>query len=106
MNILQYTDFLADKPSVFQLRKNENIHQFAVALGNNCLLKKHTTAVPTNLIMLKGEVKFSLPDEDIILKELDVFEIPVEVEHEVLGLTDENLFVITKELAHDEEVFE
>lgn len=98
MDILKYTDFLAEKPTVFQIKKNEKIQQFAVALGENCILKKHTTAVPTNLIMLKGEVKFCLPDEDKILNEYCVYDIPVDVEHEVIGLQKENLFVITKEL--------
>ncbi len=106
MNILQYTDFLAEKPTVFQIKKNEKIQQFAVALGKNCLLKKHTTSVPTNLIVMRGEIKFTLPGNEINLKEFDVFEIPVDVEHEVLGLTDENMFVITKELCKHDNIFD
>ncbi len=98
MNILQYTDFLTDKPSVFQIKKTEKSQQFAVALGESALLKKHTTSVPATLLVLKGEIKFTLPNEELILKELDVFEIPVDVEHEVLGILEENLFLITKEL--------
>lgn len=106
MNILQYTDFLSEKPTVFQIRKNDKIQQFAVALGKNCLLKKHTTNVPTNLIVMRGELKFTFPDQEVLLKEFDVFEIPVDVEHEVWGLEDENLFVITKELAKDVDIFD
>lgn len=98
MNILQYTDFLSDKPSVFQIKKTEKSQQFAVALGKNTLLKKHTTSVPATLLVLKGEIKFTLPDDELLLKELDVFEIPIDVEHEVMGVLDENLFLITKEL--------
>ncbi|MBW8358874.1 MAG: hypothetical protein K0M63_03625 [Weeksellaceae bacterium] len=98
MNILKYTDFLLNKPSVFQIKKTETLQQFAVALGRGTILEKHTTEIPATLIVLKGEIKFVLPDEELTLKEFDIFEIPVDVEHSVHGILDKNLFLITKEI--------
>ena len=55
--------------------------------------------MPATLIMVKGEVRFLINGEEIILKDLDTYQIPVEVEHEVIGVQKENIFIITKQLA-------
>lgn len=103
MNILKYTDFLLHKPSVFQIKKTDHIQQFAVALGCGTVLEKHSTPVPATLIVLKGVIKFNLPDLQLELQEQDVYEIPVDVEHSVQGMMEKNLFLITKELNPDSE---
>lgn len=97
-NFLNHLSFDSDKPSTHLIRKNETLHQFAVGLEKNTLLKKHTTPVPTTLMMVKGAVVFRIEGKDLHFKEGDLYEIPVNVEHEVIGQEAENVFIITKEL--------
>jgi len=49
-------------------------------------------------LVLKGEINFVIGGQITALKQFDVFEIPVNVEHEVVGLAGENLFTVTQEL--------
>ncbi len=98
MNILDNIQFLMDKPNILPIVKTEKVKYFAVALGENVVLKKHKTPVPTTLTVLKGEVLFSFSDRELTLKTFDTFEIPIEEEHEVTGLQGENLFTLIQEL--------
>ena len=98
MNILENIEFRTDKPTVFHLKKSDKIKYFAVALGVGAVLKKHTTDFPATLVVLKGEVNIVFEDREFILKELDVFNIPVNEVHEVTGILASNLFTVTQEL--------
>ncbi|HCN11090.1 MAG TPA: cupin domain-containing protein [Kaistella sp.] len=98
MNILENIEFSTEKANVFHLRKNDKIKYFAVALGKDAVLKKHTTAFPATLLVLKGEIDFVFDDRQILLKQFDTFEIPVDVVHEVVGVSDENLFTVIQVL--------
>ena len=98
MNILENIEFSTEKANVFHLRKNDKIKYFAVALGKDAVLKKHTTAFPATLLVLKGEIDFVFDDRQILLKQFDTFEIPVDVVHEVVGVFDENLFTVIQVL--------
>ena len=97
MNILENIEFSTEKANVFHLRKNDKI-KYAVALGKDAVLKKHTTAFPATLLVLKGEIDFVFDDRQILLKQFDTFEIPVDVVHEVVGVSDENLFTVIQVL--------
>lgn len=97
-NILDNITFNNDKASAFSLKKTDDIKYFAVALGKGAVMKKHTAPVPSTLVVLKGEINFLIQNEEIKLKQFDVYEIPVNVEHEVVGLADENLFSVAQEL--------
>jgi len=68
----------------------------AVALGEGAVLKKHTTDVPATLIMVKGTVRFIIYGQEVVLKDLDTYQIPADVEHEVIGVEEENVFILTK----------
>ena len=98
MNILEQITFSTDKANVVHLRKSEAVKYFAVALGKNGVLKKHTASVPSTLLVIKGEINFVIDQQTIHLKQFDVYEIPVNVEHEVIGISDQNLFTVTQEL--------
>lgn len=98
MNILENITFSTEKPNVLYLKKSAKLKYFAIALGKNAVLKKHTAPVPSTLVVLKGEINFILDGKDHFLKQFDVFEIPVEVEHEAHGLSDENIFTVSQEL--------
>lgn len=97
-NIIENIEFSTEKANVFPIKKSDVINYFAVALGKGAVLKKHIAPVPATLIVLKGEINFLIENEEIKLKQFDVYEIPVNVEHEVVGLTEENLFSVAQEL--------
>ncbi|SDE43021.1 cupin domain-containing protein [Riemerella columbipharyngis] len=98
MNIKEQISFNNEKPTIAIVKKNERIKQFVVALGKDAVLKKHTTPVPATLVMLKGEINFFINGEILKFSAYDVYEIPVDVEHEVVGASEENMFLITQEL--------
>ncbi len=97
MNIEKNLIFNDLKPAILSLRKTEKINIFSVGLKQNQILVKHKTASPTLLTVLKGEILFRIQGEDIRLLSLDTFEIPVNVEHEVMGVTEENIFMLIQE---------
>lgn len=97
-NILDNITFSNDKANVFPLKKTDEIKYFAVALGKGATLKKHMAPVPSTLVVLKGKINFIIKNAEIKLKQFDVYEIPVNVEHEVVGLEEENLFSVAQEL--------
>lgn len=99
VNLADELTFRNDRQTTYFVKDGKSIRQVAVALGEGAILKKHTTDVPATLIMVKGEVRFLINGEEIILKDLDTYQIPVEVEHEVIGVQKENIFIITKQLA-------
>ena len=59
-------------------------------------MKKHTTDEPTFLVVLKGKIRFLINNEEILLNTFDTYDIPVDIEHEVIGVEDENIFILTK----------
>ena len=97
-NIVENREFSTDKANVFSIKKSDNLKYFAVALGKGGILKKHTAPVPATLVVLKGEINFLIENQEIRMKQFDVYEIPVNVAHEVVGLAEENLFSAAQEL--------
>ena len=95
MNISENLKFTAEKPATYLVLKSEKLQIVAIGLLQNQVLSKHKTVFPALLTVLKGRIAFKLLSETIELKELDVFEIPVNVEHEVLGLEPENIFSLS-----------
>lgn len=98
MNIFKNLVFNEDKPSVFSIKKSEKVNLFTVGLSEKQVLAKHVTTVPATLIMMRGKVDFNILGETAILREGDTYEIPVNVEHEVIGRAIENIFLLVKEL--------
>lgn len=96
-NILNHLTFTADKPAAFSIHKSDQIHYLAIGLMKDQLLKKHQAKIPTTLTVLKGSIQFFINEEVLLLKEYDVFEIPVGVEHEVKGVEEENVFTLIQE---------
>lgn len=97
-NFLNKLVFNKEKPSTYVIKKTDKIQQIAVGLGEETLLKKHITPVPTNLVMVKGSILFKINGEEYHFGEGDTYEIPVNTEHEVIGKGKENVFILTKEL--------
>ncbi|SFI86920.1 hypothetical protein SAMN05421638_1275 [Kaistella treverensis] len=97
-NISENITYSSEKANVFSIKKTDKLKYFAVALGQNGVLKKHTAPVPSTLVVLKGEINFVMENEQFHFRQFDVYEIPVGVEHEVTGLSEENLFTVAQEL--------
>ena len=96
VNLADKLTFKTDKPTTYFVIDGKNVRQVAIALGEGGVLKKHTTSIPATLIMVKGTVRFLINGEEIVLKDLDTYQIPVDVEHEVIGVEKENVFIVTK----------
>jgi quercetin dioxygenase-like cupin family protein len=60
------------------------------------VLKKHVTALPALLVVLKGQIAFEMEGKTATLSALNTFEIPAHVPHEVTGL-EESTFILIKE---------
>ena len=96
-NLDNSENYNSEKPHFNILRDSEKVKQVAVSLGKNGVFKKHKTSTPASLVVLKGEIKFIINEQEIILRPNDYYDIPVDVEHELVGLSKENLFVVTKQ---------
>lgn len=97
MNILEQITFDPTKPAVVSILKNDRLNYLAIGLLAGQLLKKHQTHVPTLLTVIKGEVVFLVGQDRIPLKQYDIYEIPVSVEHAVQGVQEENIFTLIQE---------
>ena len=95
-NLMDRLSYLTDMQTVSVIKNGEGVKQVAVALGKGAILKKHTTDVPAFLVVVKGEIRFLINGQEILLKALDTYNIPAEIEHELIGVDDENLFILTK----------
>lgn len=58
------------------------------------MLEKHSTSSPAILIVQAGSVDFKMSGKTHVLKAGDYFEIPVNVEHEVIGREDTYLYLV------------
>ena len=96
VNLADKLTFRNDKQTTYFIKDGQNVRQVAIALGEGAVLKKHTTNIPATLIMVKGTVRFLINGEEVVLKDLDTYQIPVDVEHEVIGVEKENVFIVTK----------
>ncbi len=98
MNIFDTLQFNPSKPSILIVRKSETIKMFCVGLFKDQILAKHQAKVPSMLVVLKGEIQFSIGGEDIVMSESQTFQIPLNIDHEVKGCAKENIFLITQVL--------
>jgi quercetin dioxygenase-like cupin family protein len=89
--------FNAQKPSVVSIRKTGKVNIFIVGLLQNQVLPHHKTEIPALLVVLKGAILFRMNGEQLKLVALDSYQIPTDVEHEVIGISPENIFLITQE---------
>lgn len=97
MNIAEALQFNTEKPTTHSVLKTDKLNIIAVGLIKKQILKKHKTSIPTLLCVLKGSISFHINNEVKILNAFDIFQIPVNTEHEVEGLTEENIFTLTQE---------
>jgi quercetin dioxygenase-like cupin family protein len=97
MNIAKEIKFNTEKPYILSIKKTESSNIFAVGLVKDQVLVKHKTQLPTLLIVLQGGILFRINSAEIRLSVFDTYQIPVDTEHDVTGLGEENIFLILKE---------
>ena len=97
MNIAEKLEFTADKPSIASILKSDKINIIAIGLLKGQELKKHLTGLPTTLTVIKGGLDFNLESEKVQLRTFDTYQIPINVEHFVIGNEEENIFTLTQE---------
>lgn len=98
MNIQELIEFNPKKATVLIIQKTESIKMFCVALCKDQILPTHQAKVPSFLIVLKGQIRFLIEGEEIEMQEFQTYQIPLFKDHEVKGIRDENIFLITQEL--------
>lgn len=96
MNITKELILQPDKPARLMLWHEGSVNQLVIGLTRGQVLAKHKTPYPALLVVLKGSIEFRLPQERTVLTALDTFSIPVNELHEVEGLDEENLLLVTK----------
>ena len=85
------------KPSVASLWRTDQFNYLAIGLLKDQLLPNHKAPIPTRLLVVRGAIEFRIQGEVIRLQELDTYEIPVDIEHEVVGLEAENIFTLVQQ---------
>lgn len=97
MNIEQELTFDPAAPATHMVKRTDKMNIIAIGLLRDQMLQKHKTLLPTLLTVLKGSIEFHVGLEKIELTRFDTHEVPVNVEHEVLGLDHENIITLTQE---------
>lgn len=98
MNILEQIQFNNDKPATLLLKNTDKQHIMAIGLKKGQMLKKHFSATPALIVVLKGLIAFEMESTTTEIPEFNTFDIPPTVPHEVTGL-EENVFLLIKEKA-------
>ena len=98
MNILEQLHFKDDKPATLLLKNTDKQHIITIGLKKGQILKKHFSVTPALIVVLKGLIAFEMEGNTTEISELNTFDIPPTVPHEVTGL-EESIFLLIKEKA-------
>ena len=98
MDILQNLHLDEDKPATLVLGHSEKQQTIAIGLKKGQVLKKHMSATPAMIVVLKGVIKFEIEGEVTEINELNSFQIQPAVPHEVTGIK-ESIFLLIKDKA-------
>ncbi len=96
MNISENLILKDNAPVALQIRNSLKQQVTAIGLKQGQILKKHITTSPALLILLKGRLAFNMNDHITEIQEMDTFDIPADVPHEVKGV-EESIFLLIKE---------
>lgn len=73
---------------------NPSFKLIGLGFKKDQVLEKHVTPTPAILIVQSGLVDFNISGKTYSLKTGDFFEIPANVEHEVVGKEDSHLYLV------------
>ena len=96
MDILETLQFNKEKPATLVVSNSDKHLTIAIGLMKDQLLKKHLSATPAMIVVLKGRILFEMEGVITELKELNTIHIPAAVPHEVTGL-DQSIFLLIKD---------
>jgi len=96
MNILNDIQFQEEKPAVLPIKNSDKQQIIAIGLKKNQVLKKHVSATPALIVVLKGQILFEMEGNATELTEMETFDIPPTVPHEVSGI-EESVFLLVKD---------
>jgi len=85
---------LSTESKTLKVLSNPSFKLIGLGFKKGQSLEKHTTPTPAILIVQIGSVDFNMAGKTYLLKSGDYFEIPANVEHEVIGREDSYLYLI------------
>jgi quercetin dioxygenase-like cupin family protein len=95
-NIEESLKFNDEKPAILSIINSEKLNLKTVGLKKGQIMSKHKAGLKSLVIVLKGKIEFDINGEKFVLNELDTYEIPVNVEHEIRGI-EQSIFSLTQE---------
>jgi quercetin dioxygenase-like cupin family protein len=95
-NIEESLKFNDEKPAILSIINSEKLNLKTVGLKKGQIMPKHKAGLKSLVIVLKGKIEFDINGEKFVLNELDTYEIPVNVEHEIRGV-EQSIFSLTQE---------
>ncbi len=85
---------LSDTSKTVKVLTQASYKLIGLGFKKDQVLEKHKTPTPAVLIVQSGSVDFKMSDNTYHLKAGDYFEIPADVEHEVVGKEDSYLYLV------------
>ncbi len=85
---------LGAKSITLKVLSNPSFKLMGLGFKKDQSLEKHSTPTLAILIVQTGSVDFKMAGKTYLLKSGDYFEIPANVEHEVIGREDSYLYLI------------
>jgi quercetin dioxygenase-like cupin family protein len=98
MDIQQALQFSNDKPATLVVGHSDKQQTIVIGLQKGQVLKRHISATPAMIVVLKGVILFEMEGEVTVINELNSFDIPPTVPHEVTG-QQESIFLVIKDKA-------
>lgn len=95
-NIKESLKFNDEKPAILSIINSEKLNLKAVGLKKGQIMSKHKAGLKSLVIVLEGKIEFVINGQKFELNELDTYEIPVNVEHEIRGI-EQSIFSLTQE---------
>ena len=97
MNIIEELSFNEDRSTSKAIRRSDGINYIAFGLLHGQRLSNHKTPIPTTLTMMMGCVDFVIEDDVIRLEQFDTYDIPVGIQHAVVGVDEKSVFTLIQE---------
>ncbi|HLW56379.1 MAG TPA: cupin domain-containing protein [Bacteriovoracaceae bacterium] len=85
---------LSDKGKTVKVLSQPSFKLIGLGLKKDQILEKHTTPTIAVLIVQSGAVDFKISGKTHLLKAGDYFEIPANIEHEVISREDSLLYLV------------
>jgi quercetin dioxygenase-like cupin family protein len=98
MNILNQLQLNDSKPATLLIKNTDKQHIMTIGLKEGQILKKHFSATPALIIVLKGKIAYEMEGTTTEIAEYETFDIPPTIPHEVTGLAD-SVFLLIKDKA-------